>query len=54
MFQRYYHLFAKGELRLLVLEAAQELGLQDHLVIVRDVWERGNWLLEAKLEQPTS
>jgi tRNA (uracil-5-)-methyltransferase TRM9 len=54
---RYYHMFAKGELRGLVEEAAQELGLHvgcevtsgAGVEIVQDGWERSNYYVELRL-----
>ncbi len=60
VFNRYYHMFAKGELRELVCEAAAELGLhvgseraadsRPHrgVEIVQDGWERSNYYVELK------
>ncbi|KAF4614753.1 hypothetical protein D9613_003253 [Agrocybe pediades] len=61
VYNRYYHMFAKGELAGLVLEAAQELGLQvgakpneigvgnlQGLEIVQDGWERSNYYVELR------
>ena len=63
-FNRYYHMFAKGELRQLVCEAATELGLcvgngaeQSEggtpmsvagIEIVQDGWERSNYYVEFR------
>lgn len=57
VFNRYYHMFAKGELRGLVDEAAQELGLHigcekqsnRGVEIVQDGWERSNYYVELRL-----
>ena len=58
VFNRYYHMFAKGELRGLVEEAAQDLGLHiGHKVesidrgveIVQEGWERSNYYVELRL-----
>ena len=57
VFNRYYHMFAKGELRGLVEEAAQEVGLHignkgersRGIEIVRDGWERSNYFIELSL-----
>lgn len=57
VFNRYYHMFAKGELRGLVDEAAQELGLhigrkgksKRGVDIVQDGWERSNYYVELEL-----
>ena len=54
---RYYHMFAQGELANLVRQAAQEMGLEvgrredfeagaTGLEIVRDDWERSNYYVE--------
>ncbi|KAH9484025.1 tRNA (carboxymethyluridine(34)-5-O)-methyltransferase [Psilocybe cubensis] len=60
VFNRYYHMFAKGELSGLVLEAAAELGLQvgqkppqgekdtQGIEIVQDGWERSNYYVELQ------
>ncbi|KZT67773.1 S-adenosyl-L-methionine-dependent methyltransferase [Daedalea quercina L-15889] len=64
VFNRYYHMFAQGELRQLVGEAALELGLVvsspnemkdgngDSLIhgleIVQDGWERSNYYIEIR------
>jgi tRNA (uracil-5-)-methyltransferase TRM9 len=62
VFNRYYHMFASGELEGLAREAAAILGLEviskpssasDHRVrqgieIVRSGWERSNWYIELK------
>lgn len=63
VFNRYYHMFAQGELRALVEEAALELGLevgsevdQQHdsgkvvqgLEVIQDGWERSNYYVELK------
>ncbi|KAI0725164.1 S-adenosyl-L-methionine-dependent methyltransferase [Fomitopsis betulina] len=63
VFNRYYHMFAQGELRQLVEEAALELGLevgsevdQQHdsgkvvqgLEVIQDGWERSNYYVELK------
>jgi tRNA (uracil-5-)-methyltransferase TRM9 len=61
VYNRYYHMFAKGELPGLVVEAAAELGLQvgskledtpkntRGVEIVQDGWERSNYYVELKL-----
>jgi len=61
VYNRYYHMFAKGELPGLVIEAAAELGLQvgsrpedlpkdrRGIEIVQDGWERSNYYVELKL-----
>lgn len=58
VFDRYYHMFAKGELRILVCEAAEELGLSvgdksnalnsRGIEIVQDGWERSNYYVEIR------
>lgn len=60
VFNRYYHMFAKGELSGLVLEAAAELSLQvgpkptecgknmQGVEIVQDGWERSNYYVELR------
>lgn len=60
VFNRYYHMFARGELRGLVCEAAEQMGLrigteaqnieyQRGLEIVQDGWERSNYYVELRL-----
>jgi tRNA (uracil-5-)-methyltransferase TRM9 len=61
IFNRYYHMFAKGELPGLVKEAAKESGLcvgpkpesgDENLKgveIVQDGWERSNYYVELRL-----
>jgi len=61
VYKRYYHMFAKGELSRLVVEAAAELGLQvgsnprdmgknmRGIEIVQDGWERSNYYVELRL-----
>lgn len=61
IFNRYYHMFAKGELSGLVMEAAQESGLRigpksesadetaKGIEIVQDGWERSNYYVELRL-----
>ncbi|KAF8911166.1 hypothetical protein CPB84DRAFT_1842412 [Gymnopilus junonius] len=63
VYHRYYHMFAQGELSRLVIEAAEELGLQlEHkrrdegqnvrgVEIVQDGWERSNYYVELRLWQ---
>ncbi|KJA27512.1 hypothetical protein HYPSUDRAFT_942556 [Hypholoma sublateritium FD-334 SS-4] len=63
VYNRYYHMFAKGELVGLVNEAARELGLQVEpkaesttknirgVEVVQDGWERSNYYVELKLWQ---
>lgn len=61
IFNRYYHMFAEGELRGLVEEATRDLGLhvgslvsnEDFsmargIEIVRDGWERSNYYVELR------
>ncbi|TFK72198.1 hypothetical protein BDN72DRAFT_836590 [Pluteus cervinus] len=60
VFNRYYHMFAKGELVGLVLEAAATLGLEigspsegttksgRGVEIVQDGWERSNYYVELR------
>lgn len=62
VFNRYYHMFAKGELATLVHEAAESLGLEvgpkpegtagggrrTGLTIVEDGWERSNYYVEFR------
>lgn len=59
VFNRYYHMFAKGELTELVHEAAKDLGLHvgpsteekiggSGVVIVQDGWERSNYFVELR------
>lgn len=54
-FDRYYHFFAKGELRALVEETIRELGLQSGpprtgagVEVVQDGWERSNYYVELR------
>ncbi|KAF8955456.1 hypothetical protein BDZ97DRAFT_1907645 [Flammula alnicola] len=61
VYNRYYHMFAKGELSGLVVEAARELGLQvgvkpedgaknmRGVEVVQDGWERSNYYVELRL-----
>ena len=61
IFHRYYHMFAKGELPGLVMEAAKESGLRigpkpesgdenlTGIEIVQDGWERSNYYVELRL-----
>jgi len=61
IFNRYYHMFAKGELSGLVIEAAKESRLRvgpkpesgDEALmgieIVQDGWERSNYYVELRL-----
>jgi tRNA (uracil-5-)-methyltransferase TRM9 len=60
VFNRYYHMFAHGELTELVRKAARELGLHvgtrddgserkvRGLEIVQDGWERSNYFVELR------
>lgn len=59
MYDRYYHLFGKGELRRLVQEAAADMGLvlgspglldacKAGCEIVQDGWERSNYYVELR------
>ena len=64
-FDRYYHMFDEGELRVLVKEAAAELGIDEwsgtdqtllgsgtsgtFLEIMQDNWERSNFFIELRL-----
>lgn len=64
VFNRYYHMFARGELRQLVEEAALELGLEvgspvdkqhqdsaifvQGLEVIQDGWERSNCYVELR------
>lgn len=59
VFNRYYHMFAKGELTELVHDAAIDLGLhvgpsdgkqliQNGVEIVQDGWERSNYYVELR------
>ena len=63
IYNRYYHMFGKGELRELVVKAAEELDIsvtdgrqivdgkaaRTALDIVKDDWERSNYYLEFRL-----
>jgi tRNA (uracil-5-)-methyltransferase TRM9 len=61
IFNRYYHMFAKGELPGLVMEAAKESGMRvgpkpesadgnlKGIEIVEDGWERSNYYVELRL-----
>ena len=63
VYNRYYHMFAKGELVALVKEVAEELSLivgangiveggnTRGVEIVQDGWERSNYYVELKLWQ---
>lgn len=58
VYNRYYHMFAKGELAKLVTEAAQGLGLHvgsgpegdktRGIEIMQDGWERSNYYVELR------
>lgn len=58
VFNRYYHMFSKGELRELMITAAQELCLaignesdisaDQGLEIVECGWERSNYYIEIR------
>lgn len=59
VFNRYYHMFAQGELRALVCEAAEEMDIQigsqvdqlEHqrgMEIIQDGWERSNYYIELR------
>ncbi|OJT10756.1 tRNA (carboxymethyluridine(34)-5-O)-methyltransferase [Trametes pubescens] len=57
VFDRYYHMFAQGELNELVTEAAGEMGLQVGepksgsaygVQIIQDGWERSNYFVELR------
>ena len=61
VFNRYYHMFAKGELYGLVQEATKEIGMQigpsistgnpraaRGVDIVQDGWERSNYYIELR------
>lgn len=60
VYNRYYHMFARGELRRLVELAAAEMGLEVGVAdesstgkrgvqIVQDGWERSNYYVELRL-----
>jgi len=62
IFNRYYHMFAKGELSGLVMEVANESGFRmgpkpergddeslKGIEIVQDGWERSNYYVELRL-----
>ena len=66
VYNRYYHMFARGELSMLVGEAAREMGLligpksqtvRDSgtrgVEIIQDGWERSNYYVELKLWKTT-
>ncbi|KAH6919024.1 S-adenosyl-L-methionine-dependent methyltransferase [Coprinopsis sp. MPI-PUGE-AT-0042] len=58
VYNRYYHMFAKGELGALVVAAAKDLGVavgqrpehpgNEGLEIVQDGWERSNYYVEIQ------
>jgi tRNA (uracil-5-)-methyltransferase TRM9 len=59
IYNRYYHMFAKGELSQLVQSAAEKLGLElgarptggsgrQGVTIVQDGWERSNYYVEVR------
>ena len=59
IYNRYYHMFTRGELRGLVMEAATRLGLvvgvaagqppsTQGVEIVQDSWERSNYYVELR------
>ena len=59
VFNRYYHMFAQGELRELIVEAAEQMGLfvgtpsealggRAGVEIVSDGWERSNYFVELR------
>lgn len=58
VFNRYYHMFAKGELRRLICEAADELQLSvgvetdltkiSGITIVQEGWEKSNYYVEIR------
>lgn len=58
VFNRYYHMFAHGELTELVMAAASELGLHigpatqgqpmEGIEIIQDGWERSNYYVELR------
>jgi tRNA (uracil-5-)-methyltransferase TRM9 len=62
IYHRYYHMFDEGELRELVCEASEELGLVvsppsgeergkgvRYIDIVQDGWEKSNFYVELRL-----
>jgi tRNA (uracil-5-)-methyltransferase TRM9 len=57
VYKRYYHMFANGELRHIVTEAATNLGLQigsprpggKGISIVQEGWEKSNYYIELRL-----
>lgn len=58
VFNRYYHMFEAGELRGLVVQAAERMGLsvgeevaggeKEGVEIVQDGWERSNYFVELR------
>ena len=58
VFNRYYHMFSKGELRELTITATEELGLEignesdvsadQGVEIVQCGWERSNYYIEIR------
>lgn len=65
VFNRYYHMFGRGELTELVIEAATGLGLHigspeapegvtEGIEIVQDGWERSNYYIELRRWQSRS
>jgi tRNA (uracil-5-)-methyltransferase TRM9 len=60
VFERYYHMFAKGELRAMVEDAAREMGLEVcsrdkskgeagcGVEVMHDGWERSNYYVELR------
>lgn len=59
IYNRYYHMFGKGELSQLVQSAAEKLGLElgarptggsgrQGVTIVQDGWERSNYYVEVR------
>ncbi|KAI6132086.1 hypothetical protein EDD16DRAFT_1881987 [Pisolithus croceorrhizus] len=46
VYNRYYHMFAKGELTKLVKEAAEGMG--SGCDVIRDGWERSNYYIELR------
>lgn len=47
VYNRYYHMFAQGELSALVQQAADEVG--ERISVVQDGWERSNYYVEVRL-----
>ncbi|KAG2367467.1 hypothetical protein BDR07DRAFT_1448787 [Suillus spraguei] len=50
VYNRYYHMFAKGELKQLTVQAAEELGLMGcrGVEIIQEGWERSNYYVELR------